>query len=65
MVDKLNNGQLLFVCEASQRGTWMGVVYASGDDDCGVTSPIQKERTYIGPCKVGWVNSAWVEILAD
>lgn len=64
IVDKLHNGQLLYVCDSASDGTWLGVVYASGEDNCGVTSPIAEKRVYAGRCKTGWVSAAWVEIVA-
>ncbi|MFE0500494.1 hypothetical protein ACFW0P_06890 [Lysobacter soli] len=42
----------------------VGVVYARGNDSCGVTSPVAKRQAYKGSCKRGWVRSDWVEIVA-
>lgn len=63
-VDELRNGQVVYVCDASKDGTWLGVVYARGNENGGVTSPIAKKQPYSGNCKQGWVHLGWVEIVA-
>jgi len=65
MLDKLGNGRLVYLC-ASQGG-WTAVVYAPSGADasvCGVSSAIAKARVYRGPCKAGWANTAWIEVVA-
>lgn len=64
VVDKVHNGQLLYLCDSADGGKWWGVVYSTGGDDCGVTTPIPKNRSYSGRCKVGWVRASWVEVVA-
>lgn len=64
VVDKIGNGQLLYLCDATDDGAWLAVVYGSGDDDCGVSSPLQARQGYQGRCKAGWVKAAWIEVVA-
>jgi hypothetical protein len=65
-VDELDNGQGLYLCDASAEGDWIGVVYRTGESepDCGVTSPVPERRAYDGPCKSGWVHRRWVRVIA-
>ena len=65
MLDKLGNGRLVYLC--GSRGGWTAVVYAPTGADasvCGVSSAIAKARVYRGPCKSGWVNTTWIEVVA-
>lgn len=64
IVDKIGNGQLLYLCDATADGAWLAVVYASDDDDCGVTSPLPSRQPYQGTCRKGWVKATWVEVVA-
>ena len=63
--DKLKAGQILTLCDES--GEWHGVVYSlasDGDVDCGVATPSAYYGAYRGPCRFGWVNSRYVEVIA-
>jgi hypothetical protein len=62
MIDKLLEGQNVFVCD--ERGQWLGVVYTRGNQDCGVTSALNKPTPYPGPCLAGWVNRNFINITA-
>lgn len=63
-IDKIFNGQTVWICESSKDGNWLGVVYDStGKKECGVTSPIEKRVPYKGPCNSGWVSKKYVKIL--
>ena|SRR6185295_18780179 len=65
LVDKLTEGQRVFLCSVSKDGQWHGVVYSRGDDtDCGVTSPVESARPYTGHCQSGWVNARWIKVVA-
>src|SRR5687768_9147279 len=50
--DRLGPGRWIWLCD--EAGEWLGVVY-SGDPadkpgDCGVGSPVETERPYVGRC---------------
>lgn len=63
--DTLANGHRLFICMNSMDHKWLGVVYADDGQapaDCGVEAPVRSAREYAGPCKSGWVSSAFVRI---
>ncbi|HLO22915.1 MAG TPA: integron [Methyloceanibacter sp.] len=62
MIDKLLEGQNVFVCD--ERGQWLGVVYTRGSQDCGVTSALNKPTPYPGPCLAGWVHRNFINITA-
>lgn len=67
MRDRLREGDAFFVCGMSRDGKWMAVVYPRAgqtSDACGVSGALPKARAYRGPCASGWVNAAWVRILA-
>ena len=63
--DRLDAGQGVEVC-ATENG-WSGVVYTKEgdeDQDCGTGSPVPDERNYTGPCRQGWVDSRYLEMIA-
>lgn len=62
MIDKLLEGQNVFVCD--ERGQWLGVVYTRGNQDCGVTSALNRPTPYAGPCPAGWVHRNFINITA-
>lgn len=66
-VARLANGTRLFVCSRSIGQKWQGVVVPPEDRpdlDCGVSSPVATARDYAGPCRSGWVSSAFVRLVA-
>jgi hypothetical protein len=63
--EKLKSGQILTLCDES--GNWHGVVYSLTSDgpvDCGVGTPSAYFGAYRGPCRFGWVNASYVEVIA-
>ncbi|HZG08007.1 MAG TPA: hypothetical protein VEZ70_03400 [Allosphingosinicella sp.] len=61
------NGERFFVCTRSHDQKWLGVVYDEGGalaERCGVSSPVRERRGYEGPCRSGWVASAFVKLVA-
>ena len=65
MLDKLGNGRLVYLC--GSRGGWTAVVYAAPGADageCGVSWAIAEVEIYRGPCRSGWVNTTWIEVVA-
>lgn len=61
------SGSRFFVCTRSLDERWMGIVWNDGgrlDDSCGVSSPVAARRAYGGPCRSGWVASAFVSLAA-
>jgi hypothetical protein len=62
---RIGTGQLLSLCDT--QGEWIGVVYrleSDGDINCGVGTPSAYLGAYRGPCRYGWVNRRFVELLA-
>ena len=60
-------GSRFFICSRSHDPKWMGVVYdESGalSPGCGVSVPVTERRPYEGPCKSGWVASAFVKLIS-
>jgi len=60
-------GAQFFVCTRSHDQRWMGIVYDEGGTlapACGVASPVTSRRDYAGPCRSGWVSSAFVKLIA-
>ncbi|MEP0190992.1 MAG: hypothetical protein ABJP70_10240 [Erythrobacter sp.] len=63
--DRLNMGQQVFFCDATDDQAWIGIVYdKSGEKDCGTGSPIPEHTTYVGPCDSGWVSRKFVTLIA-
>ena len=60
-------GARFFICDRSHDQRWLGVVYNEAgtlDAACGVSSPVTSGRDYAGPCRSGWVASAFVKLIA-
>jgi hypothetical protein len=56
-----------FVCTRSLDQKWFGIVYDEGGtlaERCGVSEPVTQRRNYAGPCRSGWVASAFVKLIA-
>ncbi|MBD2841784.1 hypothetical protein [Erythrobacter rubeus] len=71
-VDRLAAGRGVSMCQ--QVGNWIGIVYApagegenqgQGEERCGTGSPVPSVRAYEGPCKSGWVNENFIELIAS
>ena len=63
--DRLGEKRGVQVC-ATEDG-WSGIVYRDeGDEatDCGTGTPIATEQNYTGPCRQGWVDSRYLEMVA-
>ncbi len=62
----VRSGTRFFVCARSHDQKWLGVVWAPEGDPagCGVTSPVASRRDYGGPCPSGWVQAAFVKLVA-
>jgi hypothetical protein len=57
-----------FVCSRSHDQRWLGIVYEPAGQlapACGVTTPLPSRRNYEGPCRSGWVASAFVKLVAS
>jgi len=57
-VDRLGNGERVFLCDRSGDAGWVGIVY--GPADCGLSAPIVPPRAYDGACRSGWVRSNYL-----
>lgn len=56
-----------FICTRSLDQKWFGIVAdQSGTlaESCGVSEPVTTRRDYDGPCRSGWVQSAFVKVIA-
>jgi hypothetical protein len=61
------SGARFFVCTRSLDQKWFGIVYDEGGtlaERCGVSEPVTRRRDYDGPCRSGWVQSAFVKLVA-
>lgn len=64
-VDYLSDGAAVWVCDSSDAEDMVGIVYSNDPDvDCEVSSPVDEDRDYVGPCSWGWVKSDWVKVQA-
>ena len=64
-VDRIGMGRGVSMCQ--QTGNWIGIVYPPDVEqpvDCGVGSPVPNVREYEGPCKSGWVNENFIQLIA-
>jgi hypothetical protein len=64
VIDRLPEGTAFSSCDSA--GDWSGIVYPppGTETDCGVGSPIETRGPYSGPCRSGWIPSAYAELLA-
>ena len=56
-----------YVCARSLDQKWFGIVYDESGGigpRCGVSDPVPSKRSYDGPCRSGWVSSAFVKLIA-
>ncbi|HEU0099282.1 MAG TPA: hypothetical protein VFQ67_10955 [Allosphingosinicella sp.] len=56
-----------FICTRSLDQKWFGIVFDQGGalaERCGVSEPVTRRRDYDGPCRSGWVESAFVKVIA-
>jgi len=56
-----------FICTRSHDQRWFGIVVDEGGTlagRCGVSEPVTRRRDYDGPCRSGWVQSAFVKVIA-
>ena len=57
-----------FICSRTLDQKWFGIVYDDQAADlasrCGVSDPVSKSGIYEGPCRSGWVSSAFVKLIA-
>jgi hypothetical protein len=61
------SGARFHVCSRSQDQKWLGIVFDEAGTlapACGVSSPVTSRRNYEGPCRSGWVASAFVRLIA-
>lgn len=61
------SGARFFVCTRSLDQKWFGIVFDEGGtlaQRCGVSEPVTGRRDYDGPCRSGWVQSAFVKLVA-
>ena len=60
-------GTRFFICTRSHDQKWFGIVFDDGGtlaERCGVAEPVTRRRDYDGPCRSGWVQSAFVKVIA-
>ncbi len=60
-------GARFFICTRSLDQKWFGVVFDEEGalaERCGVSEPVTQRRDYDGPCRSGWVQSAFVKVIA-
>lgn len=62
------SGSRFFICARSHDQKWFGIVFDEEGtlaERCGVSEPVTRRRDYDGPCRSGWVQSAFVKVVAD
>lgn len=60
---RLHPGQYVYTCQRNGgypegRGfiDWAAIVVGNGDEDCGLSEPLDHPQAYDGPCFSGWVR---------
>ncbi|ODA66201.1 Bacterial SH3 domain protein [Methyloligella halotolerans] len=62
VIDEIKEGQGVSMCD--RKKGWEGIVYSKKDQACGVGTPWPEPRAYSGPCKSGWVERKYVDLVA-
>ena len=65
--ESVPTGARFFVCARSLDQKWLGIVFDESGrlaERCGVSNPVAVQRDYVGPCPSGWVQSAFVKLVA-
>ena len=60
-------GTRFFLCSRTHDQRWLGIVWEEGgtlSPACGVSQPVTDRQPYAGPCRSGWVPSAFVKAVA-
>jgi hypothetical protein len=63
----ISAGARFFICSRSHDQRWLGVVFEESGSlsaACGVSRPITTRGVYQGPCRSGWISSAFVKQIA-
>jgi len=64
-VATLHGGSKVWICETSEESGMTGIVYSDDPEkDCGVSSPVEEDRPYLGPCDWGWIKSDLIAVTA-
>jgi hypothetical protein len=69
-LDRLTSGRELLLCQESDDGEWVGVIYPgpfgdAGPGDCGVSQSAEgPPQPYDGVCLSGWVARRYVVVTA-
>jgi hypothetical protein len=63
---RLGPGQMVWACDTSPDGKWVGVVFGppGRDLDCGVGTPIERRQPYGGSCASGWISGRYLVVIA-
>ena len=67
LVGAVPAGSQFFICSRSHDQRWMGIVFDESGTlgpGCGVSAPVRTRRAYDGPCRSGWVSSAFVKLIS-
>lgn len=62
--DKVDVNQKVYSCDFDEANGSVGIVFGRANQDCKVSSPIEKKQDYKGPCKSGWIKKEFFELLA-
>ena len=65
-VDRLNQGEAVYMCDSADDGAWIGIIYPNAiDADCNIEDTTSDElKPYSGPCRSGWVPKEHVTLMA-
>jgi hypothetical protein len=62
--DKVELNQKVYACDYDENADHVGIVIGNPNQNCQVSSPIEKRQDYKGPCKSGWIKKEFFESLA-
>ena len=60
-VDTVRSGEVVYGCQTAfsndVSAQWIGVIYGSNLESCGVEPQPGRARNYSGTCRYGWINA--------
>ena len=65
-VDRLSEGEAVYICDSADKGAWVGIIYPNANDaDCNVSGTASDgPEPYSGPCRSGWVPQDYITSIA-
>jgi hypothetical protein len=61
-IDSLEAGRSVYICD--EQGDWLKIFYVDLESPCGSEFPVGIDVCKVAPCKSGWVNREWIDVIS-